>query len=159
MKKLLLVSCVVLVFPFVASASDSQEFAEALGWEQKWQKVTSRSMEKYLSKIESGPFAKLSAANKKAAVSELRHSLTASLSWNVMGQDFSQGIIKHCDADTLKAMTKLYNRESVPNVDKKVVAKEYSRCAKKGFSESMIMLRNVIVNSRGEVEDIMNRYK
>ncbi len=158
LKKLLLVSCLLCVQPLV-SASTNVEFSRALGWEQKWLKVTARSTETYLSRIENGPFAALSATNRKAAVSELRQSLHEQLSWEVVGQELTQGIIRHCDSGTLETMTRFYNNEPVSGADRESVAKRYASCAGKGFSESIGMLRKVIIESRANVEAIIKKYQ
>ena len=158
MKKLLLLICFIFIQVPVISY-DNTDFSNTLGWEKKWNKVIIRSTEKYLSKIEKGPFSKLSINDRDSAISEMRESLQEKLSWEVMGQGLTQGIIKHCDPEILNIMTRFYKKERVLNVERKLVVKEYSICAKKGFSESMVKLKEVIISSVPEVDKVLNKYK
>jgi len=158
LKTLIFILCWIAI-QHSAFAGDRDRFSTALRWEEKWNRITTTNTEKYLSRIETGPFSSLSSGDRNSAIDELRQSLNGKLAWDTVGHDLSQGIIKYCDRNVLNTMTRFYNRELVLEYERKAAAKEYASCARKGFSESLSMLRSVIISSRSEVESILRKYR
>ena len=154
---MLFICCMLFSAPILSN--DYTDFSNTLGWEKKWNKVVSNATEKYLSRLEEGPFSKLSIENKNLAVSEMRKSLNNQLNWDVMGKDFTQGMIKHCDPTILNTMIRIYKKEQVLNVEKEKVATEYSSCATKGFMESFEKLQGIIMASNAETDLILKKYQ
>lgn len=152
--------CLVFAMAFVTSASaySDEQISQALQWEKKWLKVTSRAIGKYTSRIRSG-LKDVEPAKRDKAVKAVQRFMTDRFSWRNQGKNFVQILTQSCDRSTLNAMVDIKRGEKRSKIERKALAGQYLKCAKPGYRKAMKHLYKVTAGFKPQVARIITQAK
>lgn len=152
--------CLVIAMGFVTSASaySAEQIAQALQWEKKWSKVTSRAIEKYTSRIRSG-LESVESTRRDNAVKAVRRFMVDRFSWRNQGKNFVQILTQSCDRSTLNAMVDMKRGEIQSKSERKVLISQYQKCASPGYRKAMQHLYRETTGFKPQVERLIKQAK
>ena len=76
-----------------AHASGVDKYAQALGWQEKWQRVVDKPTDDYVDRIRRSTLSQLSEEKQTYIAEKLKQRLKQRFSWKNVGRQFTQSFV------------------------------------------------------------------
>ena len=153
----LLLSITLIIFCGSSYAANSDKYAEALGWQNKWEKVIERQVYKYAERIKHAELGKLSEVKQKQVTNKLRKMIGKSFSWKNVGNQFTQNIVDSCGTDLLDKFVDFYSGVKFSAAERKKMSSAYEECGRNAIADSMILIQSALFNRNDTAYERLSR--
>lgn len=159
MYKLTLVGLFSFLVLFPAQAEpDYAYFSKVLRLEQRWARLSAKTMDKYLIYLgQKGLYKDLSAEDEKKLKNEIRAALKSRLTWDKVGNKVSSTVIAGCKDETLKKFAQAYEGKDTKTSTQ--AAGKYLACASKGIDKSLVLIKDVFKEATPSIRNIAKKYR
>jgi len=140
-----------------AHASGVDKYAQALGWQEKWQRVVDKPTDDYVDRIRRSKLSQLPQEKQTYIAERLKKRLKQRFGWESVGRQFTLGIVVSCGTNLLDKIVGFNNGVSFSAEEKRKISSEYKTCASSTVQKSMAKLYSAI-DQLLETESADNRY-
>lgn len=159
MNKTLTIVCLTLLLSSTARANtDYDYFSDVLQLEQRWQRVSAKTIDKYLVYLgKKGLYRDLSPAAEQGMKNEIRQQLQQRLGWDEVGEEVVETIMSGCSNETLRDFAAAYEGKGTATA--RSAAREYLGCATAGIGKSTAIIKQVLRDAAPSFGDIAKKYR
>ena len=156
MYKLLLVIALSLLCS-TTNAASLDKYADALDWQNKWQKVVSRQTDKYVQNVKRDELSQLSVEKQKQVADRLAYLINKSLSWEKVGNRFTRNFVDSCGTDLLDEFVGVSRGRKASAEERKRISTAYKTCGTSSIEKSMTMIYNALGDLSGTAGERFNK--
>ena len=134
---------------------ETEDYIAVLKWEEKWNKVVSRSIENYIERGTELYPASFSLENTKDASDKIRSALYEKIGWAAMKGEVISGYRTECGDDLLDVLVEFYTGAELTQKEKTILSEDYLSCATSNLGKTMNSLINKIENFAEQEQEII----
>ncbi|MCG8485920.1 MAG: hypothetical protein MI756_00465 [Chromatiales bacterium] len=159
MKNVLLACALSLLTSVPAQASSNYNyFSEVLQLENRWARLSTKTIERYLVYLDKkGLYKNLTAEAKSQLSGEIETLLKNRLSWDKVGERVVAKVISGCSDDTLRNFAEAYQKRGTEVG--MAAASEYLACATEGVSRAMPIFQMEFKKAGPSLTRITEKYR
>ena len=140
-----------------AHASGVDKYAQALGWQEKWQRVVDKPTDDYVDRIRRSKLSQLPEEKQTYIAEKLKQRLKQRFDWESVGREFTQSFVDSCGTNLLDKIVNFYAGVSFSADEKRKISGDYKTCASSAAKNSMARVYSSI-DQLLETESADNRY-
>lgn len=139
------------------SAYEVEDYVSVLQWKGKWDKISSRAIDGYVSRgIKYYP-SDFTVAQSEEASKNIRAALNQKIGWDATKDTFISGFMTHCGDELLNVMVEFYERGEFTQEDKDLILADYGSCATAAIQGTMSLVINEIEKFSETKNEILSR--
>lgn len=160
MIKNILVCLLFITSSFTIQANtDNTYFSTVLKLEEKWQKLSTKTIKRYISHIEKKGFFKNIAPTEMAKVDyEITTELKNQLTWDKVGRKTVSTLLSGCSQKTLKGFAEALEGK-LTRTEGLSAASAYEKCAAIGVKKTIPIMQKEIMKATPNIINILKKHQ
>ena len=152
--------CLIVISTFTVQANtDDAYFSKVLKLEERWERLSAKTIKMYIAHIEKKGFLKKIPPAALATVdNEITVELKSHLTWDIVGRKSVSALLSGCSDKTLKTFAdaledKLKRKEALS------AASEYEKCGAIGVKKSIPIMQKEIMKLTPNIINILKKHQ